>query len=64
MTLVYLLQPQEAVRESCCLLTTFCLELHSSLGDAAGQSQDTGGDSFVSQMGKLGPVNIKLVSTN
>lgn len=61
--LVHLLQPQEAVREEadCCLLTTFWLELHSSPGGTAGQSQDTDGDSFVSQMGKLRPKNVKIV---
>lgn len=60
---VHLLQPQGAVREEadCCLLTTFWLELHSSPGAAVGQSQDTDGDSFVSQMGKLRPENVKIV---
>lgn len=37
---------------------------HSLLADAAGQSQDTNVDSFVSQVGKLKRKIVKMVSTN
>lgn len=52
------------VRECGCLFTTFWLKLRSYLGDAVGQRQDTNGDSFVSQIGKLRRKIVELVSTN